>query len=204
MLQGRPAKFYGGRPTTMMRAYPVTLARRAIVVTMDVTAANVHLLRTNRRLKDPRNILLVWLEEPAYVGGVAEISPARDAMLTWSVSEVAAFLQSRDAGGLAQALQQNAVNGADLLGRGSYQEAAKDLNLTTLRCSQVAVSEGRFPCSGGADCGVVASKHTLMRIHASRDVVRELLPNLTRLGSITSYDFKTTIWTRTPLLGACL
>ena len=55
--------------------------------------------------------------------------PARTAFA--SVNEVAAFLESRDAGGLAQALQQNAVNGADLLGFGSYQEAAKDLNMTS-------------------------------------------------------------------------
>ena len=33
---------------------------------------------------------------------------------------------------------------------------------------------------------------------------RKMFPNLIRLGSIISYDFKTMIWTRTPLLGACL
>ena len=149
MLQGRPAKFYGGRSTTMMYSYPVTLARRAVAVTMDVTAANVHLLRTNHWLKGPRNILLVWLEELAYVGGVAENLPARDAMLTWSVSEVAAFLQSRDAGGLAQALQQNAVNGADLLGFGSYQEAAKDLNMATFAARKLLSLRDAFLAWGG-------------------------------------------------------
>ena len=39
VLQGRPKRCRGGRSATMVYAYSFTLARRAVVVTMDLSAA---------------------------------------------------------------------------------------------------------------------------------------------------------------------
>ena len=50
----------------MMRyAYPFTLTRRAVVATMDLSAANLDLLSSDHWLSDLRNILLLQLVAPA-------------------------------------------------------------------------------------------------------------------------------------------
>ncbi len=55
----------------MRYAYPFTLARRAVVATMDLSAANLDLLRTDHWLSDPRNVRVLRLTEPAWEGGGA-------------------------------------------------------------------------------------------------------------------------------------
>ena len=147
MLQGRPAKYYGGKSATMIYSYPFTLARRAVVVTMDLAAKNLDFLRSNHWLKDPRNVSMVWLDESAWVGGVAARQPAGDAMRSWGVGEVVSFLQSRDAAGLAQALHQNAVAGADLLGFASWQEVARDLSMSAFAARKLLSLRDAFLAS---------------------------------------------------------
>ena len=130
VLQGRPKKCYGGRSATMMYAYPYTLARRAVVATMDLTAKNLHLVRSNHWLKDPRNVALVWLTGPAWVtpaGSAAAEGPTPE---TWSVAEVAAFFEGHDAGGVADIIRRNAVSGADLLAFEAAPEVARELNIS--------------------------------------------------------------------------
>ena len=44
VLQGRPKITCGGSAATMVYAYPYTLAQRAVIATLDLTALNLHLL----------------------------------------------------------------------------------------------------------------------------------------------------------------
>ena len=57
VLQGRPKVTKGGRSATMVYSYPYTLCRRAVVVTFDLAAANLHLLRTDHWLQNPHNVI---------------------------------------------------------------------------------------------------------------------------------------------------
>ena len=117
----------------MIYAYPFTLARRAVVVSMDLTAQNLHLFHTNHWLKDNRNVCHVFLTAPAFEQPAAERLPAqlpREAMESWSVRDVVQFYESKDASGLAVALDRNAVSGSDLLAFGDWQEVAAELRFT--------------------------------------------------------------------------
>ena len=62
-LQGRPKMLKGARSATMKFSYPYSLARRAIVVTMDLSAENMHLLTSDDWLSDVRNVVQLRLSE---------------------------------------------------------------------------------------------------------------------------------------------
>ena len=66
ILQGRAKQSYGARSATMMYAYPFTLAERAVVVTMDLGAANLDMFRTDHWLRDPQNVMLLRLAGEAW------------------------------------------------------------------------------------------------------------------------------------------
>ena len=66
-LQGRVKEGRGGRSKTMMYAYPFTLCRRAVVATMDTSAANLPYFDNHRWLSDERNVIAVRLTDSAYV-----------------------------------------------------------------------------------------------------------------------------------------
>ena len=65
-LQGRPKVQRGGRSQTMRYAYPFTLARRAVVATMDLSAENLHLLESDHWLSDPKNVVVFKLSVKAH------------------------------------------------------------------------------------------------------------------------------------------
>ena len=94
---------------------PFTLARRAVVVTFDLSARNLHLLRSDHWLSDPKNIAPVWLTQPVF--GTASPAPTnpREQMMGWSVRNVVAFFESKDAAALGEKLAGSSVQGADLL-----------------------------------------------------------------------------------------
>ena len=147
VLQGRPKVCRGGRSATMVFSYPFTLARRAVVVTMDLTAKNLHLLKTNHWLKDSKNVSCVWLSGPSW----AEASAAEerqvsktDLLRAWSVSEVAAFFEARDASGLATVLQHNAVNGSDLFAWQDSQQVLDDLRVTKFAAQKIVSLRDAF------------------------------------------------------------
>ena len=140
VLQGRAKVCHGGKSSTMMYAYPYTLARRAVVVTMDLSARNLHLLHTNHWLKDPANVRCVWLTEPAWVqvGGALQRTPSPEArMLEFTVQEVASFFEGRDACALARVLEQNGVNGADLAMFTCANELVQDLHFTPFAARKI-------------------------------------------------------------------
>ena len=66
-LQGRAKENRGGRSATMMYAYPFTLCRRAVVATMDLSAANLSVFSNHHWLSDCRNVLVLNLDQRAWV-----------------------------------------------------------------------------------------------------------------------------------------
>ena len=118
----------------MMYAYKYTLARRAIVATMDLSALNIAKLHANHWLKDQRNIVLLELSGSVFVDVgprvVPEVHSHRDILSTWSVEEAKSFYEARDATGIAATLAANSVNGADVLSFREPGDLVADLRLT--------------------------------------------------------------------------
>jgi len=130
-LQGRPKICKGAKSATMKHAYAFTLVRRAVVVTMDSSAANLDLLQSDHWLANDKNIVQLHLTAPAFNMPVAaEPAPAalshsqltQGAMAQWSANQVMLFLKERDLAGPASTLYTNGANGQDLL----------DMNMTVL------------------------------------------------------------------------
>ena len=63
-----PTKQAIGEFFSMVYSYPYSLARRAIVATADLSAKNLHMLRTNHWLKNPRNVLVLRLTGSTWEG----------------------------------------------------------------------------------------------------------------------------------------
>jgi len=123
-LQGRPKISKGARSATMKHAYSFTLARRAVVVTMDLSASNLHLLRTDHWLSDRRNLIVLrldgatWMSPGALVQNtiVQPPQPTRaDEMQGWRVQDVVGFMEEADLHGPASVLFANGVDGRDLV-----------------------------------------------------------------------------------------
>ena len=63
----------------------------------------MHMFTTDHWLSCRKNVIILRLSAPAWVGAelVSETASKREQMLQWTVSEVAAFLQSKDLQGPA-------------------------------------------------------------------------------------------------------
>ncbi len=119
-LQGRPTICQGGKSATMMHAYDFTLCHRAVVVTMDLGACNLHLFSVDHWLSDEKNCLVLRLDAPAWEtvgqdGGGSPTPTAREQMAAWTVSELASFLNSQDLSGPSGQLRHHGVSGEDFL-----------------------------------------------------------------------------------------
>ena len=125
------------------QAYPFTLARRAVVVTMDLSARNLHLLRSDQWLADPRNVSLVKLTEPAFGPPPVAQPDNRTLMLGWPVAGVAAFFESQDAGALGASLAANSVQGKGLL-RFTVGSLKADLRLNACAAQKICDIRGEF------------------------------------------------------------
>ena len=68
-LQGREKQDCGGKSATMMYAYPFTLCRRAVAVTMDQAASNLDFFKEHNWLSDPRNVVLLSLTDRTWIDG---------------------------------------------------------------------------------------------------------------------------------------
>ena len=130
VLQGRAKCQLGRRSATMLYSYPYTLANRAVVATLDLSARNLQMLTTNHWLKHERNVLLLRLTGPAWQGPprTPAASPTpRERMQAWTVDELGLFFSQQDAEGVAEMLRSNSVNGADLLELKTLQEIEEGL-----------------------------------------------------------------------------
>ena len=74
-LHGRPKLAKGAQSATMMYSYTCTLCRRAVVATFGLSAQNLDALRDDHWLKDPRNVIQLWLKEKAYDDAAPALSP---------------------------------------------------------------------------------------------------------------------------------
>ena len=114
-LQGRPKMQKGGQSATNVYSYPFSLCKRAVVATLDSSAANLHMLTTDHWLSNPANVLQLWLTSPAWAAPGEDNAGAQEAGgVTWGVDAVASFLEAADLSGPAHVCRQNGVNGADL------------------------------------------------------------------------------------------
>ena len=148
VLQGRPKRAKGGKSATMMYSYPFTLCRRAVIVTMDLSAKNLDLLETDHWLSDPKNVQVLKLTAPAWVDGRPDAAPAapmgrRDAMASWAVADLVLFLEKHDLAGPANVLYQNGVNGRDLLDM-SPDSMQHDLRLSAFAARKVLVARDTY------------------------------------------------------------
>ena len=119
----------------MVYAYPYTLARRAIVATFDLSATNLHLFSTHHWPSNPKHVVVIRLDSPAWISArpqapAVDTHSQRELASAWTADEVAMWLQSCGAGGIASTLQANAVDGSDLLAFSNEDELVKDLRLT--------------------------------------------------------------------------
>ena len=142
-LQGQPKVCKGGKSTTMIYTYCYTLARRAIVVTMDLSARNLHLLRSDHWLSDPNNIALEWLTAPVIGPAIVPQRPRREQMMEWSVAQVASFYESEDAAAIGAALAASSVQGADLLSF-TVDSVKEDLKVNPFVARKVCHLRDRF------------------------------------------------------------
>ena len=62
-LQGRAKEVKGAQSATMMYSYKYTLARRAVVATFDLSAANLVALSKDHWMKNSLNIVQLQLHE---------------------------------------------------------------------------------------------------------------------------------------------
>ena len=150
ILQGRPKICKGGKSGTMIYAYPFSLCRRAVVATFDLSAANLSLLRTDHWLADPRNVLQLHLDVPAWEAGdgapavVAAVVSPRAAMSSWTVDKLMEFLIGEDMRGPGEALRAAGVNGADFLAWGTPAELQTDLKLTPFTARKLIAVRDAF------------------------------------------------------------
>ena len=150
VLQGRPKVTRGGRSATMVYSYPYTLCRVPVIVTLDLSAANLHLFRTNHWLKDEENVVKLCLRAPAFVRPGGSVSPAETPeykMKGWSVEETVSFLRGCDLEGPAQTCFTSGVAGADLL-QLSEQELINDVKLTPFAARKIVKARDSFLVSG--------------------------------------------------------
>jgi hypothetical protein len=149
VLQGRPKACKAAKSPTMRFSSVYTLCGRAVVVTFDLSAANLHLFDTDHWLSDTRNVILLKLDAPAWIasGAVPQEVPAqpRDVMASWPVSGVVAFMKSRDMEGPASVLHASGVNGADLLTL-DEQLLVRDVHMTPFAARKLLRARDAFLC----------------------------------------------------------
>eukprot|EP00973_Karenia_brevis_P083280 11548160-Karenia_brevis.AAC.1 len=85
---------------------------------MDLSAVNLHFLRTHHWLKSPKNVLQLWLTSPAWTAASASSSvtqqrPRGEEMKTWTALQTKQFLQEADLEGSADTCYKNGMDGAD-------------------------------------------------------------------------------------------
>jgi len=66
-LQGRAKIAKGAKSATNVYAYSYTFTRRAVIATMDLSAVNLDLLKTDHWLSNPNNVIVLEVKEPVWV-----------------------------------------------------------------------------------------------------------------------------------------
>ena len=77
--QGRPKLAKGAQSATTVYAYKNAVCQRAAVATFDLSSENLQGLRSDHWLRDPKNVIQLWLKEKAYdetAAPLAAVAPA--------------------------------------------------------------------------------------------------------------------------------
>ena len=145
-LQGRPKVLKGGRSQTMRYAYPFTLARRGVVVTMDLSAANMHLLDCDHWLSNRNNVCVVRLLTKPWDHRAVHAETPEQLMQRWTTEDVVRFLAASDLDGPARTMVANGVRGKDLMAL-SHEDLIDDLKLSRFAAGRVLGARDAFLAS---------------------------------------------------------
>ena len=74
---------------------------------------------------------------PAWATGVVDVAAPPSSMTTWTVGEVASWLESQDMAGPAMHLRAQGVDGQDLMDFRSEQELSRDLGTSIFLARKV-------------------------------------------------------------------
>ena len=129
-LQGRAKKCRGGKSATMMYSYSFSLCRRAVVATLDLSAKNLHMLKTDHWLSNTENVIVLELTTTAWQCASSTAPMMAPSMENWGVEAVANWLEAADMVGPAAYLRSQGVTGQDLMSYTSEPAFAGDLALT--------------------------------------------------------------------------
>ena len=117
--RARGAKIFGLTTSTgdqLICHVPSRLCRRAVIVTLDLSANNLHLLKEDHWLSNPKNVLVLRVDEPAWTTGEATGPAETNDMATWAVAELGRWLEAHDMAGPATHFRSQGVNGGDFSG----------------------------------------------------------------------------------------
>lgn len=147
VLQGRPKLCKAGRSPTMRFSTMYSLHRRAVVVTFDMSATNLHLFDTDHWLSNPKNVVCLRLKVTAWESPEAVLPLKQDErpeqMRAWSASEVVSWARARDLEGPSAVLFASSVNGADLL-EATKEVLVKEVRLTPFAARKVLRARDAF------------------------------------------------------------
>ena len=156
VLQGRAKVSKEGKSATMKFAYPFTFCRRAVVATFDLAAKNLHMFQHHHWLRNPRNVMQLWLTGPSWVGPdrLVTLGGARDParvqeMEAWGVASLARSLAVADLEGPAGVLRANGVRGMDLC-QMSAADIEEELGLSRFAARRVCRWRDEF-LGGGTE-----------------------------------------------------
>ena len=104
----------------MMYSYPFTLCKRGVVITMDLSAKNLTMFRTDHWLSNPENCFVLRLAGPAWCVSTNATPPlpqpsAQERVAGYTTSELRTALTEQDMCGPAEDLFKQGVDGADFL-----------------------------------------------------------------------------------------
>ena len=144
-LQGRPTVLKGGRSQTMRYAYPFTLARRGVVVTMDLSAA-IHLLDCDHWLSNSSNVCVVRLLTKPWDHRAVHAETPDQIMQRSTTEDVVRFLAASDLGAPARTMVANGVRGRDFISL-SRDELIEDLKLSRFAAERILQARDAFLAS---------------------------------------------------------
>ena len=113
---------------------------------MDLSAANLHLFKTDHWLKDPDNVVQLHVADPAWQtasGPALPLPTPRETVRSWTVAETVRFLQERDLEGPAHLCHASGVAGVDLMSI-SAEALVHDVRLTPFAAPKVIAAREIF------------------------------------------------------------
>ena len=106
-------------------------------MTLDLSADNLHLFQEDHWLSNPKNVLVLRLDEPAWTTGEATGPAETNDMATWGVAELARWLETHDMAGAAARFHSQGVNGGGVVAFTTADGLTHDLRTTPFVAKKV-------------------------------------------------------------------